>query len=125
MILSNPDASPTSSTRTHQRHFQTTRTHQKNPAQLVPTKDHPSNSFMSGNSSQKPEIKDFIKNQKNSKKNQIKKSNNKKNKLKNQKKSKKNQKRIKKNQILGCFLKILKIAKNPGFDSFLFFLIIF
>ena len=33
-------------------------------------------------------------------------------------------KRIKKNQkkeILGCFLKILEIAKNPGFDSFLIF----
>ena len=45
---------------------------------------------------------------------------------KNQQKIKKNQKRIKKNQILGCFLKILKIAKNPGCDSFLlFFLIIF
>ena len=53
------------------------------------------------------------------------------------KKSKKNQKKIKKEskkkQILGCFLKILKIAKNPGFDSFLiifclffdYFLIIF
>ena len=45
-------------------------------------------------------------------------------------KNQKNQKIIKKNQILGCFLKIPKIAKNPGFDSFLmfffaYFLIIF
>ena len=31
----------------------------------------------------------------------------------------KKSKKIKKNQILGCFLKILKVAKNPGFDSFL------
>ena len=45
----------------------------------------------------------------------------KKNQKKIKKESKKNQKRIKKNQILGCFLKILKIAKNPGFDSFLIF----
>ena len=37
----------------------------------------------------------------------------------------KSQKSLEKNQILGCFLKILKIAKNPGFDSFLIFLIIF
>ena len=49
---------------------------------------------------------------------------------KNQKKTKKSKKkkkqeRIKKKQILGCFLKILKIAKNPGFDSFLIFLTIF
>ena len=73
---------------------------------------------MSGNSSQKAEIKDFIKKQKN----QIKKSNLKKIKLKNQKKIKNGSK---KNQILGCFLKILKIAKNPGFDSFLIFLTIF
>ena len=74
---------------------------------------------MSGNSSQKAEIKDFIKNQKKIKKNQIKKSNKKKSNWKIKKKSKKNQKKIKKeskkNQILGCFLKILKIAKNPGF----------
>ena len=53
---------------------------------VIPTK------FMSGNSSQKAEIKDFIKNQKKIKKNQIKKSNKKKNKLKNQKKTKKNKK---------------------------------
>ena len=38
---------------------------------------------------------------------------------KSQKTIEKNQKKSKKNQILGCFLKILKIAKNPGFDSFL------
>ena len=38
---------------------------------------------------------------------------------KNQKKNKKNiKKESKKKQILGCFLKILKIAKNPGFDVF-------
>ena len=37
----------------------------------------------------------------------------------------KNQKKYKKNQILGCFLKILKIAKNPGFDSFLMFFWLF
>ena len=35
-----------------------------------------------------------------------------------EKKSKKIKKESKKNQILGCFLKILKIAKNPGFDFF-------
>ena len=40
---------------------------------------------------------------------------------KSQKNLEKNQKKIKKKQILGCFLKILKIAKNPGFDSFLMF----
>ena len=47
---------------------------------------------------------------------------------KNQKKTKKSKKKTRKNQkkqILGCFLKILKIAKNPGFDSFLIFLTIF
>ena len=36
-------------------------------------------------------------------------------------KVKKIKKESKKNQILGCFLKIQKIAKNPGFDSFLIF----
>ena len=38
-----------------------------------------------------------------------------------EKNQKKNKKESKKKQILGCFLKILKIAKNPGFDSVLSF----
>ena len=71
---------------------------------------------MSGNSSQKAEIKDFIKNQKKtSKKIKLKKKTN----WKINKKSKKN----KKNKIIGCFLKILKIAKNPGLILFWFFLV--
>ena len=44
---------------------------------------------------------------------------------KSKKNLKKNTKKKQKNQILGCFLKILKIAKNPGFDFFDYFLIFF
>ena len=38
---------------------------------------------------------------------------------------KKNLEKNKKNQILGCFLKIQKIAKKPGFDSFVIFFWLF